>query len=725
MSIPVKTPMKTLLITLLRSPAKGGGRTSKGASLVFMPRENSHHSDDPLLRFFEVRTTIGEANGYVKHARDTLAQGANQNFERNLRDAGEILYKNLVPQGIKDELRGYRGPLLICSFNTNIPWELCHDGEEFWGLKYNIGRQAISSESAEGLEVPREPGQRLRTLVVGADPRNDLPCAATEARRVWDFFKFKGEPGGRLRATNATFSEVLSGLNGADLDIFHFIGHLDESDDGPELLIGDAGLSERFIKRNLRGHPLVYLSCCGSAAEGAVDDPQRSLGIVRAFLLARASGVVASIRTGVSDSQAPLFAESFYRHLVSEKASYGEALRRARIELRGEFPNSPIWASFVLYGLPTIALHAEPTWGHVTKVKALFDATGELSADAWTDEVRAILQGARGRAVAASSACVEPTHLTLALIESSWFKEVVSTRGSSAAPWPPVREIIAVVKAWANCAGVGTPLDTPPTRFHLADKVLEICESAARKANADPVGPAHVMAAVMEDEAIAGLLAQLWPGITDFLRTAKDSDARDEKTRALFADAAPSVPHGGAGPVAASLEPATRFPACDLFDALGHLNKQAVDATVFDALSTAAGAGAIEETASPARIFVCLATSREILNEKGVSALDHQIVAPLLRRALESVLGLSRPQGHLQRQPTRTSLSRESITLLNRLHDEGPNPISWKHLLAGLQELPDLEWTDCGTELDARIAALFLVYRNADRGQQVRHHHDE
>jgi tetratricopeptide (TPR) repeat protein len=412
--------MKSLFITLLES------------SIVFIPSDSSDPIADPLLRYFELETTPKEVEGLVRHVKACLAMGTSAKFRDSLAESGNTLYRNLVPKGIRSYLSRYEGPLLICSFNSNIPWELCHDGKEFWGLKYDIGRQTMSSVSGQDQESPPVAGRGWNLLVVGTNPGGNLPQAISEAQGVYDFLKAKSAPGARLRTKTASLGEVASGLQSTELDIFHFCGHLAVRDNEPELALeGGPGLSRNAIKRNLRGQPLVYLNCCGGE-EGA----QSSLAIAQAFMQARASGVVASIAPRVLDSDAPRFATSFYRHLVDGSATYGAAVRLARCEMREKCPDSPVWASYVLYGLPTIALRREPAPSRPEVVLTPLSPSGEATRG--TGESKRL--DANGIA-AALRADLQPDRTTRP--STAWLRDCLRHPGGAEAALAAVGEVLA------------------------------------------------------------------------------------------------------------------------------------------------------------------------------------------------------------------------------------------------------------------------------------------
>ena len=97
-----------------------------GEALV---REFRQRVDAATLRALE------ESAGTLFHTRARFADEA--------RRTGAALYRTLVPEGLRDDLRAIRAPLVVASSLTGIPWELVHDGDEFWGLRYALGTRLV------------------------------------------------------------------------------------------------------------------------------------------------------------------------------------------------------------------------------------------------------------------------------------------------------------------------------------------------------------------------------------------------------------------------------------------------------------------------------------------------------------------------------------------------------------------------------------------------------
>src|SRR5439155_14159486 len=192
-------------------------------------------------------------------------------FPDEARRHGSVLYRTLVPPRLRDQLKALSGPLLISTSLYGVPWELLYDDEEFWGLRYAIGKRIMMSRPlTAGSDAVR--GPRPRALIVGCDPRGDLPFVHSEIERICETLERFADiccVSGRL----ATFDAVTAYLR-EGFDLIHYCGHvLADRQGGPALLLTDeTPLAAEVIEPNLSGRPLVFLNGCASA-RGAEHEP--------------------------------------------------------------------------------------------------------------------------------------------------------------------------------------------------------------------------------------------------------------------------------------------------------------------------------------------------------------------------------------------------------------------------------------------------------------------
>jgi len=118
--------------------------------------------------------------------------------------------------------------------------------------------------------------------------------------------------------------------------------------------------ASNVMAMNLLGTQLVVLSACDSA-RGAGHPSEGPIGIRRAFQLAGAKTVIASLWKLPDDQTASLML-GFYQRL-RRGISCSQALRAAQLELRDSFPSPYYWGAFVCFGDIGPVSGTEMMWG--------------------------------------------------------------------------------------------------------------------------------------------------------------------------------------------------------------------------------------------------------------------------------------------------------------------------------------------------------------------------
>jgi hypothetical protein len=333
----------------------------RAATLIIEPVERAirlrldlpeRDAGEPLQREFR-QVVDGETLRALEESAAALfrARGGDR-FAAEARRVGTMLYRTLVPEALRADLRALRAPLVVASSLTGLPWQLVHDDEEHWGIRYALGTRLVRERAVAVRDALRR--ERPRALVVGADPLQDLPSVATEIAAVCDVLERRADV---VCITDrlATFDRVVAHL-GEGFDVVHFCGHVVRDESGvPALLLADAQrLPATVIEANLVGRPLVFVNGCASAQAAA-----SSASVADAFLHGGAVAVVGTA-ADVADEHAAQLATAFYREALGG-APLGSALREARAEVRESAPGSAAWLAFVLYGNPAQALAREDT----------------------------------------------------------------------------------------------------------------------------------------------------------------------------------------------------------------------------------------------------------------------------------------------------------------------------------------------------------------------------
>lgn len=243
-----------------------------------------------------------------------------------------------------------------------LPWELCHDGREFLGLRHRVGRRVGTAQH----EAPaRAHPERLRVLVI-ADPTGTLPQAGAEAEEICALLDTVPDTevtllGGRAVRRVALLSAI------EEHDVVHFAGHshwdaADPSRSGWRLAEGI--LTASALSKLRRPPLLVFSNSCEAGAvatrRGGYRYEGHALGIGNAFLRAGVHSYVGTFWV-IHDAESVRVATECYRALAGG-ATLGTALQGARRAAADAATGGGLtWASYVLYGDPSFAPMPDPT----------------------------------------------------------------------------------------------------------------------------------------------------------------------------------------------------------------------------------------------------------------------------------------------------------------------------------------------------------------------------
>jgi hypothetical protein len=302
----------------------------------------------------------------------TLTQGPSS----KLAMLGEFMFRMVIPERVREYLEQEQWSFTITTNDLELPWELIclgrsagintTDGATHLCLKRSISRMPLGQVFPPAASRNTRTGQERRMLLIHSDPDGTL----TEAKSEVDMLQ--QELGGQLlitrvdpdEATNANLNDILMSQS---FDFFHYAGHAYFNVESPiesGLSLKDTILTADKIQRLNRGGSLVFLNACesGTVAKATqaqqvsylLHKPEPVVGLASAFVYTGALGCVGSIWP-VYDQPAAELAVKFYRNVLSGEPT-GEALRRARSEIRDQYPEEITWAAYVLYGDPTFRL---------------------------------------------------------------------------------------------------------------------------------------------------------------------------------------------------------------------------------------------------------------------------------------------------------------------------------------------------------------------------------
>ena len=221
-----------------------------------------------------------------------------------------------------------------------LPFAALHDGQTALAQRCQLAVAPSARLALRGLVRQPEPPRRV--LALGEASR--LPHAAQEARFVAALF-----PEGRAFVGDEATTDTLR-THAGDADVVHLACHAQFRSDNPvfsALHLHDAALTVEWAESLRLRSGIVVLSACetGLAEHGSGDE---MVGLVRAFLVAGAARVVASLWP-VDDAVTAAFMASFYGALCRGQAP-AAALRLAQIDLMQSYPHPYYWAAFTLHG---------------------------------------------------------------------------------------------------------------------------------------------------------------------------------------------------------------------------------------------------------------------------------------------------------------------------------------------------------------------------------------
>lgn len=278
---------------------------------------------------------------------------------------GHTLFETLFPEPVRERLLQPSASSLLLHTDdrlVQIPWELVFDGRQFLSQRFNMGRVVRTRQTpSEGRARPvRRP---LRMLIL-ANPRGDLEASFLEGTQIRDSLVSNGvDVEVELLHSEVTLEEVKRSIH--DYDILHFAGHADYDVEDPETsswMFSDGELRPSELSSWAEGGSLPALVFSNACQSGYTEEWRVSehlgreiFGMANAFLL---TGVQHYIGTfwEIPDAPSAQFALSFYKGLVKGEP-IGKALHQARQSIIERFgKETVIWASYMLYGDPTVSL---------------------------------------------------------------------------------------------------------------------------------------------------------------------------------------------------------------------------------------------------------------------------------------------------------------------------------------------------------------------------------
>ncbi len=222
----------------------------------------------------------------------------------------------------------------------SLQFAALYDGENYLAQTMRLTMAPSARVALYG--IAHKPVAAKRALVLGESSR--LVHAADEAQFVAGLFDNANV------LTGARANAVALRALCMDADVLHLACHAEFRTDNPmfsalQLVDGPFNVQDAETLQLRQG--IVVLSACetGVAVYSRGDE---MIGLVRAFLVAGASRVVASLWP-VDDAVTLQFMAAFYRSLRDGNAP-SIALRAAQLDVMATHPHPFYWAAFTLYG---------------------------------------------------------------------------------------------------------------------------------------------------------------------------------------------------------------------------------------------------------------------------------------------------------------------------------------------------------------------------------------
>ncbi len=289
-------------------------------------------------------------------------QGA---YVEALVERGRALFDRALPERVQKRIREtgrHTVRLHVEDTLVHVPWELLHDGTDFLGCRFSVGRMVTARADAA---VP-PPSTSAREIVVVANPSGDLPHAEEEGRVVEKLFS-SAAPGRVVHHSGAIDRAQFLAL-AARARVLHFAGHVVRGGAAGEggFVVADGVVTARDVTAAMReSAPLLVFAngCHASTSERwhalgpgdpQVGDAPAASSLAQALLLSGVRHTLAPM-WGVPDADALSFALRFYEAALSG-VPFGECARRARRALAQVHASSLSFAGYVLYGDPRATL---------------------------------------------------------------------------------------------------------------------------------------------------------------------------------------------------------------------------------------------------------------------------------------------------------------------------------------------------------------------------------
>lgn len=275
-----------------------------------------------------------------------------QKMYSDIQSVGTNLFQTLIPSLLKEFMGEWKsGSYVIVSTNEQwIPWELIHDGEDFWGKKFIIVRSPRINERQQLPERDRPEKRRVRQIqrVINIVGGGLSTSALQQATKLFSQIV----PSLAVEVLEQkSISELEKAIRGANA--LHYTCH---SRLQPYLLqiAGDKSPEQNLIPEMVENLPiepgsLIFANACASSI------PVLTFGKFNSFgweFYRQGADVFIGTLGAVPVKYALSFAETVYRELFRKdvKRTIGQAITIAKEEAAKE--RNLFWLLYCIYGDP-------------------------------------------------------------------------------------------------------------------------------------------------------------------------------------------------------------------------------------------------------------------------------------------------------------------------------------------------------------------------------------
>jgi CHAT domain-containing protein len=170
----------------------------------------------------------------------------------------------------------------------------------------------------------------------------------------------------QFRLLPALCADVLKAFEAGEFDLLHLVAHGEFAGssvaDASSVLMEDgafrvAELSPSMAAGLRRASPLIFFNSCHS---GRLGFSLTRLGSWGARLVQLGCGGFVGALWPVTDRAALAFATAFYSEMT-EGRPIGEAMLRARLQVRDRYPDDPTWLAYCCFADPLASIQSQAT----------------------------------------------------------------------------------------------------------------------------------------------------------------------------------------------------------------------------------------------------------------------------------------------------------------------------------------------------------------------------